>query len=67
VDYVWTARNAVSEDLRNKFRAAFLALDPSNPEHKKVLALQGAQKFVAATASDFDAIEAVARSVGMLK
>jgi phosphonate transport system substrate-binding protein len=67
VDYVWTARNTVSEVLRNKFRAAFLALDPSNPEHKKVLALQGAQKFVAASAGDFDAIEEVARSVGMLK
>jgi phosphonate transport system substrate-binding protein len=67
VDYVWTARNAVSEVLRNKFRTAFLALDPSNPEHKKVLALQGANKFVAASAGDFDAIEEVARSVGMLK
>jgi phosphonate transport system substrate-binding protein len=67
VDYVWTASHAVSSDLRDKFKAAFLTLDPANVEHRAVLALQSANKFVEASPSDFDAIEAVAKSIGMLK
>ena len=67
VDYVWTASHAVSSDLRDKFKAAFLTLDPANGEHRAVLALQSANKFVEASPSDFDAIEAVAKSIGMLK
>ncbi|MFT7621086.1 MAG: phosphonate transport system substrate-binding protein [Myxococcota bacterium] len=67
VDYNWTARKALDEGLRSKFQAAFLALDAANPEHKVVLDLQGAKKFVAATAADFDAIEGVATSTGLLK
>ena len=67
VDYVWTARSAVSQDIREKFAATFLELDPSNPEHKKVLDRMGAEKYVPASPSDFDAIESVARKIGMLK
>jgi phosphonate transport system substrate-binding protein len=67
VDYVWTARAAVPEGLRQKFEAAFLALSPEDEAHARVLELQGARKFVAAAPTDFDAIEEVARSVGMLK
>ena len=67
MDYVWTARAAVPEGLRQKFEAAFLALTPDDAAHARVLTLQGARKFVAAAPADFDAIEAVARSVGMLK
>lgn len=67
VDYVWTARSAVAEDIRDKFTTAFLELDASNPEHKKVLDRMGAQKYVRATASDFDAIESVAKKIGMLR
>jgi len=67
VDYVWTARSAVAEDIRDKFARAFLELDASNPEHKNVLDRMGAQKYVRANASDFDAIESVARQIGMLR
>ena len=67
VDYVWTARSAIAEDVRAKFAKTFLELDPSNAEHKKVLDRMGAHKYVEASASDFDAIEAVARKIGMLK
>lgn len=67
VDYNWTARTGLDAGLRDKFRAAFLALDPANAEHKAVLDLQGAKRFVPAANADFDAIEAVGRSTGLLK
>lgn len=66
-DYVWTARAAVAPKLRALFVKAFLSLDPKNPKHKEVLRLQGATKFVKASPHDFDAIEKVARSTGLLK
>jgi phosphonate transport system substrate-binding protein len=66
VDYVWTARKDVDPKLRDAFTKAFLDLDPSKPEHEAVLKLQGAKKFVPASPADFDAIEQVARSTGLL-
>jgi len=67
VDYVWTTRKAVSPVLKKKFMEAFLKLQGSNPQHREVLALQGATKFVKAISSDFDAIERVGFSTGLLK
>jgi phosphonate transport system substrate-binding protein len=67
VDYVWTARKAVPEDVRKKFTDAFLSLDMSKPDDAKVLQLQDAKKFVPASPSDFDAVEKVALSTGLLK
>lgn len=67
VDYVWTAGKNVRPEIVAKFKKSFLSLDPNNPAHKPVLALQGAQKFVEASPKDFDAIEQVARSTGLLK
>ncbi len=67
VDYVWTARKGVPEAMREKFKRAFLSLDPNRPADAKVLAIQDAKKFVAATPSDFDAVEKVALSTGLLK
>ncbi len=67
VDYVWTARAGVANDLRDKFTKAFLELDASNPTNQKILKRLGAKKYVRASASDFDAIEAVAVKIGMLK
>lgn len=67
VDYVWTARAAVPKALRKRFAAAFLQLDPKRPKDREILQLQGAKRFVAAAKTDFDAIEQVARSTGLLK
>jgi phosphonate transport system substrate-binding protein len=68
VDYVWTARKDVDMEMQAAFRKAFLDLDAANPEHKAVLDLQGAkEKFVLASPSDFDAIEAVGRSTKLLQ
>ncbi|WP_428263437.1 putative selenate ABC transporter substrate-binding protein [Haliangium sp.] len=67
VDYVWTARAAVPEELRARFQKAFLTLSPDNPAHQPVLERLGAEAYVPAQPSDFDAIEAVARKVGLLR
>lgn len=68
VDYVWTARKDVDPALQAAFAKAFLDLDAGNPEHKAVLDLQGAEaKFVPASPADFDAIEAVGRSTGLIQ
>lgn len=67
VDYVWTARKDLAPDLVAKFRDVFLGLDPTRPEDKAVLDLQGAHKFVPASPADFDAIEKVGRITGLIK
>jgi phosphonate transport system substrate-binding protein len=67
VDYVWAARKDLPPELIKKFSNAFLGLDMNNPGHRAVLDLQGARKFVPAVDSDFDVIEQVGRSTGLLK
>ncbi len=56
-DYNWTVRGNLDPALTAKIKAAFLALDPANPEHKAILDLQAASRF----------IEAAARSAGLLQ
>jgi phosphonate transport system substrate-binding protein len=68
VDYVWTAGNDVDPDTQAAFAKAFLDLDSGNPEHRVVLDLQGAkEKFVPAMPADFDTIESVGRSTGLIQ
>jgi phosphonate transport system substrate-binding protein len=67
VDYVWTGRAAVPAELRDKFKLAFLTLDKNKPEHRDILERLGAERYVPTAPSDFDAIESVARALGMLK
>lgn len=68
VDYVWTAGKDVPPATQAAFAKAFLDLDAKNPEHRVVLDLQGArEKFVPATKADFDAIESVGRSTGLIQ
>lgn len=67
VDYVWTARKDLDPALVEKFKQAFLKLSEKDPLQKEVLDLQGAKQFVEASPADFDSIEQVARSTGLLK
>ena len=50
-----------------KLTQAFLKLDPANPEHKEIMALQRASKFIPTQASNYDSIESAGRSAGLLK
>ena len=66
-DYNWTVRGDLDPALVKKLTEAFLALDPGNPEHKEILTLQRATKFIPTKASNYDGIEKAARSAGLLK
>lgn len=66
-DYNWTVRPGLDAALTKKLTEAFLKLDPANPEHKALMDLQRASKFVATRASNYDGIEAAARDAGLIK
>ncbi|HEY6105511.1 MAG TPA: putative selenate ABC transporter substrate-binding protein [Anaeromyxobacteraceae bacterium] len=66
-DYNWTVRGDLDPALAGKIRTAFLALDPANPEHKAILDLQRARRFVETRPENYRMIEEAARSAGLLK
>jgi phosphonate transport system substrate-binding protein len=67
VDYNWTVRPGLDAALTKKLSEAFLKLDPAKPEHKEIMALQRASKFVPTQASSYDGIESAARAGGLIK
>ena len=66
-DYNWTVRGDLDPAVIKKLKDAFLALDPSKPEHKAIMDLQRASKFVATESKNYDGIEAAGKSAGLLK
>ena len=66
-DYNWTVRGDLDPAIIKKLKDAFLALDPSKPEHKAIMDLQRASKFVATESKNYDGIEAAGKSAGLLK
>jgi phosphonate transport system substrate-binding protein len=66
-DYNWTVRPGLDAALTKKLTDAFLKLDPANPEHKEIMALQRASRFLPTKASNYDGIEAAAKSAGLIK
>jgi phosphonate transport system substrate-binding protein len=66
-DYNWTVRPGLDPALTKKLADAFLKLDPANPEHREIMALQRASRFVPTKASNYDGIEAAARAAGLIK
>ena len=66
-DYNWTVRGSLDAGLRDKIKVAFLALDPANPEHKAILDLQAASRFIETKAENYQGIEKAAYAAGLLK
>lgn len=66
-DYNWSVRADMNPVVRKKLTDAFLALDAKNPADKEILDLQRASKFIPTKAENYAAIEAAARSAGLLK
>ena len=66
-DYNWTVRGTLDAALIGKIKAAFLALDPANAEHKAILDLQRASRFIETEVGNYSSIETAARSVDLLK
>jgi phosphonate transport system substrate-binding protein len=66
-DYNWTVRPGLDPALTKKLGDAFLKLDPSRPEHKEIMDLQRASKFVPTRVSNYDGIESAAKAAGLVK
>ena len=66
-DYNWTVRPGLDAALTRKLTDAFLKLDPAKPEHKEIMDLQRASKYIATQASNYDGIEAAAKAAGLIK
>jgi phosphonate transport system substrate-binding protein len=66
-DYNWTVRGDLDPVIIKKLTDAFLKLDPANPEHKEILGLQRAAKFIPTKKENYDGIEKAAHSAGLLK
>ena len=66
-DYNWTVRGDLDPVIVRKLTDAFLALDANNPQHKEILALQRATRFIPTKPENYKSIEEAARSAGLLK
>lgn len=66
-DYNWTVRGDLDPAIVKKLTEAFLKLDSSKPEHKEIMALQRASKFIPTKVDNYAGIENAARSAGLLK
>ncbi|PKM32008.1 MAG: putative selenate ABC transporter substrate-binding protein [Gammaproteobacteria bacterium HGW-Gammaproteobacteria-11] len=66
-DYNWTVRGDLDPELVERIKQAFLALDPENPEHKVILDLQRASRFIETQPENYQGIEAAARAAGLLQ
>jgi phosphonate transport system substrate-binding protein len=67
IDYTWTVRGNLEPSLVKKLTDAFLRLDPKDPAHKEILALQRASRFVPSRLEEYKSIEQAARSAGLLR
>jgi phosphonate transport system substrate-binding protein len=65
-DYNWTVRGGLDPALVKKLTDAFLRLDPANPAHKEIMALQRASRFTPTRAANYDSIESAAQAAGLL-
>ena len=69
-DYHWVLNPQVAtrygNDFTAKVQAAFTKLDPAVAEHKVILDLFGAKKFIPTQNDNYAAIEAVGREIGLI-
>lgn len=65
-DYNWTVHAQMPAALREKLKAAFLALSRDTAEGREVLELQRATRFVPTSADNYKGIEAAARGAGLI-
>ncbi|WP_313950978.1 putative selenate ABC transporter substrate-binding protein [Accumulibacter sp.] len=66
-DYNWTVRGDLDPAVIRKIAAAFLKLDPKNPEHAEILELQRATRFIPTKKENYQGIEQAAKAAGLLK
>ena len=71
VDYHWLAQGDLDERFGVNFtirlKSVILSLDNQNPEHKEILDLFNAQKFIDADANQYKKIEEIARKLKKIR
>lgn len=67
VDYVWTIRGGIDQNLVKKISKAFLNLDYKNPVHRKLLKLHRTKGYIPAKDSEWKGIEKAAIAAGLMK
>jgi len=67
VDYVWTVRGDLDREVQEGIVHAFLKLDYSNPEDRRLLDLHRTKKYIRANDADWKGIEDAAITAGLLK
>jgi phosphonate transport system substrate-binding protein len=69
-DYHWVLHPSVTErygaDFPEKIKAALQKLDVTNPQHKQVLELFGATRFIATDDANYREIESIGRQIGLI-
>lgn len=66
-DYVWGTRATLDERVKISILDAFLSLDGTNPEHRALLHLHGANVYLPAGSDDFKLIRLAAIRAGLLR
>jgi phosphonate transport system substrate-binding protein len=66
-DYNWTVRPGMDATLVKRLSQAFLKLDPADAEHRDILSLQRASRFIPTESTNYDGIEAAGKAAGLLK
>ena len=66
-DYNWTIRKDLSNELKESLVEAFLTLDYNNPNHKKILDLQRATKYIKTNDSNYLNIYMAGKKTGLIK
>ena len=71
VDYHWLAQGDLDErfgvNFTSRLKSVILGLDNQNPEHKEILDLFNAQKFIDADANQYKKIEEIARKLKKIR
>jgi phosphonate transport system substrate-binding protein len=65
-NYNWSVHADMPAELRERIRAALLALDPADPTHAEILRLNRATRYIETRPENYRGLEAAGRSAGLL-
>ncbi len=66
-DYNWTFRKDLGNEIKKSLVNAFLKLDYNNPDHKKILNLQRANKYIKTNDNNYSNIYTAGKKTGLIK
>ena len=66
-DYNWTLRKDLGNEIKKSLVNAFLKLDYNKPDHKKILNLQRAKKYIKTNDNNYTNIYTAGKKTGLIK